>query len=227
MAGAVSGTAALPPERTATGPLDHIARHRILPVVVIDDPARAAGLGSALTSGGLPMAEITLRTPGALRAVSELAKMPGMTVGAGSVVRADQVAEAADAGAAFIVTPGLSRAVLDECRTCGIPVVPGVATATEIIAALDQGVSTVKFFPAEQAGGVSTLRAFAGPFPGVRFVPTGGLNLANAPEYLALPSVLAVGGSWMVPRPALADRDFATITRLTSDALRATGAATR
>lgn len=223
----MSGTAALPPDSTAAGPLEIIGRHRILPVVVIDDPAQAGMLGSALIRGGLPVAEITMRTPGALRAVRELAQLPGMTVGVGSVVRADQVATAAGAGAAFVVTPGLSRAVLDECRTCGISVVPGVATATEIIAALDQGVSTVKFFPAEQAGGAAALGAFAGPFPGVRFVPTGGLNPRNAPAYLALPSVLAVGGSWMVPRSAIAANDFDTITRLTTDATAATGADTR
>ena len=220
-------TAAMPPGSTAAQPLDIIARHRILPVVVIDDAAQAGALGAALIRGGLPVAEITLRTPGALQTVRELAQLPGITVGVGSVVRADQVAEAAGAGAAFVVTPGLSQAVLHECRTCGIPVVPGVATATEIIAALDQGVSAVKFFPAEQSGGADALRAFAGPFPGVRFVPTGGINPRNAPAYLALPSVLAVGGSWMVPRSAMAAGDFATITRLTSDAIAATGAETR
>jgi 2-dehydro-3-deoxyphosphogluconate aldolase/(4S)-4-hydroxy-2-oxoglutarate aldolase len=215
------------PDCTAAGPLEIMARHRIVPVVVIDDPAQAGALGSALIRGGLPLAEITLRTPGALAAVEELAQVPGMTVGVGSVVRADQVAEAAGAGAAFIVTPGLSRDVLDECQGRGIPVIPGVATATEIIAALDRGVSTVKFFPAEQAGGAGALSAFAGPFPGVRFVPTGGLNPRNVAPYLALPSVLAVGGSWMVPRAVMAANDFDAITRLTNDATRVTGAATR
>jgi 2-dehydro-3-deoxyphosphogluconate aldolase/(4S)-4-hydroxy-2-oxoglutarate aldolase len=203
---------------SAAGPLDVIASLRVVPVVVIDDPGQARPLGQALQRGGLPVAEVTLRTPGALRAVSEMAGLPGMTVGVGSVVRAAQVTEAAAAGAAFVVSPGLSRGVLDECRACGLPVVPGVATATEILAALDQGVSTVKFFPAEQAGGVGALSAFAGPFPDVRFVPTGGLNPANAPAYLALPSVLAVGGSWMVPRKAIANDDFDSITRLTAEA---------
>jgi 2-dehydro-3-deoxyphosphogluconate aldolase/(4S)-4-hydroxy-2-oxoglutarate aldolase len=209
----------------ASGPLAVLARLRILPVVVIDDPAQAGALGDALRRGGLPVAEITLRTPGALRAVKEIAQVPQMIVGAGSVMRPAQVAEAADAGASFIVTPGLSRAVLDECAACGIPVVPGVATATEIIAALDHDVPVVKFFPAEQAGGAAALSAFAGPFPGVRFVPTGGLSPGNAPAYLALPSVLAVGGSWMAPRSAIAAGDFATITRLTAEAVAAaTGA---
>lgn len=211
MAEAVSGA--------AEGPLDTLARFRILPVVVIDDPGQAGPLGMALERGGLPVAEITLRTPGALRAVKELASVPAMTVGAGSVLRPAQVGDAAEAGAAFVVTPGLSRAVVDECRACGIPVIPGVATPTEILTALDHGVSTVKFFPAEQVGGVRALSAYGGPFPDVRFVPTGGLNPGNAPAYLALPSVLAAGGSWMVPRSAIRDHDFDKISALTAAAV--------
>ena len=217
-----------PVSDVASGPLATLARLRILPVVVIDDPGQAGALGDALQRGGLPIAEITLRTPGALQAVRELAQVPGMTVGAGSVVRPAQVAAAADAGAAFVVTPGLSQAVLDECGTCGMPVVPGTATATEILAAVEHGVPAVKFFPAEQAGGVSALRAFGGPFPDVRFVPTGGLGPDNFLAYLRLPSVLAVGGSWMVPRAAIAGHDFDTIIRLTAEAAAAaTGAVNR
>lgn len=211
MAEAVSGAAA--------GPLDTLSRYRILPVVVIDDRRQAGPLGMALERGGLPIAEITLRTPDALQAIRELASAPGMTVGAGSVLRPAQVGEAADAGAAFVVTPGLSRAVVDECRACGIPVIPGVATPTEILTALDHGVSTVKFFPAEQVGGIPALSAFGGPFPDVRFVPTGGLNPRNAAAYLALPSVLAAGGSWMVPRSAIAGHDFDKISDLTAAAV--------
>jgi 2-dehydro-3-deoxyphosphogluconate aldolase/(4S)-4-hydroxy-2-oxoglutarate aldolase len=207
------------------GPLQTLARLRILPVVVIDDPGRAAALGLALEQGGLPVAEITLRTPDALQALRELARVPAMTVGVGSVVRPAQVGEAVNAGAAFVVTPGLSRAVIDECRACGISAVPGVTTPTEILAALDQGVSTLKFFPAEQAGGVHALSAFAGPFPDVRFVPTGGLHPGNVLSYLALPTVLAAGGSWMVPRSAIARQDFDTISDLAADARAAAVAA--
>lgn len=210
----------------ASGPLEMLGRLRILPVVVIDESAHAGALGDALQRGGLPIAEITLRTRGALRAVKELARMPGMTVGVGSVVRAAQVTEAVDAGASFVVTPGLSRAVLDECAACGIPVVPGTATATEILAALDHGVSTVKFFPAEQAGGAAVISAFAGPFPDVRFVPTGGLNTDNFLAYLQLPSVLAAGGSWMVPRSAIASRDFERISALAAQARQSARAVT-
>lgn len=218
-----------PVSGVASEPLAALARLQILPVIVIDDPGQAGALGDALLRGGLPMAEITLRTPGALRAVRELAQVPGMTVGAGSVLRPAQVTAAADAGAAFVVTPGLSRAVLDECRACAMPVVPGIATATEILAAAERGVTTVKFFPAEQAGGIGALRAFAGPFPDIRFVPTGGLGPGNFLAYLELPSVLAAGGSWMVPRAAIAARDFDTITRLTAEATAAamTGAVPR
>lgn len=210
----------------ASGPLETLSRLRILPVVVMDDPAHAGALGDALQRGGLPIAEITLRTPGALRAVKELARLPGMTVGVGSVVRPAQVTEAVGAGASFVVTPGLSRAVLDECAACGIPVVPGTATATEILAALDHGVSTVKFFPAEQAGGGAAISALAGPFPDVRFVPTGGLNPENFLAYLQLPSVLAAGGSWMVPRSAIAGRDFERISALAAQARQSAGAVT-
>jgi 2-dehydro-3-deoxyphosphogluconate aldolase / (4S)-4-hydroxy-2-oxoglutarate aldolase len=211
----------------ARGPLERLAQLRILPVVVIDDPAHAGALGAALVRGGLPIAEITLRTPGALRAVKGLSQMPGMTVGVGSVVRAAQVTEAADAGADFVVTPGLSRPVIDECKQCGIPIVPGVATPTEILTALDHGVTTVKFFPAEQAGGIGAVSAFAGPFPGVRFVPTGGLNPGNFLTYLQLPSVIAAGGSWMVPRSAIASQDFERISALAAQACEAAGAVTR
>jgi 2-dehydro-3-deoxyphosphogluconate aldolase / (4S)-4-hydroxy-2-oxoglutarate aldolase len=211
----------------ASWPLEMLAKIRILPVVVIDDPAHAGALGAALERGGLPIAEITLRTPGALRALKELSQVPGITAGVGSVVQAAQVTKAVEAGASFVVTPGLSQSVINECRTCGIPVVPGVATPTEILTAVDHGVSTVKFFPAEQAGGIGALSAFAGPFPGVRFVPTGGLNPGNFLAYLQLPSVLAAGGSWMVPRSAIASQDFERITALAATARQAAAAVTR
>ena len=203
--------------------LELLARLRVLPVVVIDDAGAADGLGDALVAGGLPLAEVTLRTPDALEAVEEMARRPGLAVGVGSVVRPAQVGRAAEAGATFIVTPGLSRAVVAEARACGLPVVPGIATPTELLAAMDDGVTTVKFFPAEQAGGVAALRAFAGPFPHARFVPTGGLNPGNFLAYLQLPSVLAVGGSWMVPRSAIASQDFERITALAAQARQAAG----
>lgn len=202
----------LGPQVTATV-LPFIPHHRLVPVVVIDDRSTADALGEALMAGGLPVAEVTLRTPDALAALEQLARYSSLTVGAGTVVTAAQVDQAVDAGATFIVSPGVSAAVIRRGRERGVAVVPGVATATEIMAALDEGVDVVKLFPAHVLGGIPALLALAAPFPQVRFIPTGGVDAGNVVDYLALPAVLAAGGSWMVPRAAVAAGDAAALTR--------------
>ena len=199
--------------------LREILSCRIVPVVVLDDLETAVPVASALADGGLPVAEITFRTAAAAAAIGRIAAETDALVGAGTVVRPDQVDEAVDAGARFIVTPGLSLGVIERCRELDVPVIPGVATATEVIAAVDQGLDLLKLFPAEAAGGIALLRALRGPFPDVRFVPTGGISAANAATYLALPSVAAVGGSWMVTPELIAARDFARITHLAREAV--------
>ncbi len=203
---------------------DLLAGSRVVPVVIIEDPATAEPLGKALLAGGLGCAEVTLRTASALAALRELAQQPDLLVGAGTVVSREQVDQAVEAGAKFVVSPGFSPTVVRHCQDLGIPVLPGVATATEIMAALDAGVQVVKFFPAQSLGGVPMLRALAAPFGTVRFVPTGGITAALLPEYLAQPSVAAVGGSWMVAPALLAAGRYDEITALSAAAVAAGGA---
>jgi 2-dehydro-3-deoxyphosphogluconate aldolase / (4S)-4-hydroxy-2-oxoglutarate aldolase len=192
---------------------------RLVPVVVLDDPARAKPLAQALAAGGLPVAEVTLRTPKAGDALSAMAEDPGMTVGAGTVISEAQVDAAVAAGARFVVCPGYSRAVVNRCRDLNVPVLPGVATSSDLIAAVDAGLTTVKLFPAEPLGGIPMLRALAAVFPQARFVPTGGISVANAAAYLAEPAVLAIGGSWMVARELISDECWERVTRLTAEAV--------
>jgi 2-dehydro-3-deoxyphosphogluconate aldolase/(4S)-4-hydroxy-2-oxoglutarate aldolase len=196
-----------------------IARNRLLPVVVIDDAATAEPLADALIAGGLPCAEITFRTAAAADAIKAMAARPEMAVGAGTVLTAEQVDRAVDAGAKFVVSPGFGPAVVARCVELGVPVYPGAATATEIQMALDAGLGTVKFFPAEQLGGAAMIKALAAPFRQVRFIPTGGVTTENLGQYLALPSVLAVGGTWMVAADLLKNRDWAEVTRRTQAAV--------
>jgi 2-dehydro-3-deoxyphosphogluconate aldolase/(4S)-4-hydroxy-2-oxoglutarate aldolase len=194
---------------------------RVVPVVVLAQADRAESLADALVAGGLHVAEVTFRTAAAAEAIRRMAEHRELVVGAGTVVRPEQVDQAADAGARFVVSPGLSPAVVARARERGVDVLPGAVTPSEVIAAVDLGISTLKFFPAAQYGGVATLKALASPFPGVRFIPTGGVSLANLTDYLSLPTVPAVGGSWMV-RPDLVDAgDFAAITELSAQAVRA------
>jgi 2-dehydro-3-deoxyphosphogluconate aldolase/(4S)-4-hydroxy-2-oxoglutarate aldolase len=200
--------------------LDRLCDLGVIPVVVIDDPSRAAALGSALLLGGLPCAEVTLRTDTALESLRALAENPDLLVGAGTVLRPAQVEAALEAGARYIVSPGFSASVVSECQRSGVPVLPGVATATEIQAALEAGLEAVKFFPAEASGGLAALKAMAAPFRALRFVPTGGITADGLATYLAEPSVLAVGGSWLVSADLLAARDFAQITDLVAAAVR-------
>lgn len=202
-----------------TDVLKAVATARLLPVVVIDDARAAKPLGAALKRGGLSCAEITLRTPAAEEALRDLAAEPGMVVGAGTVLNTAQAARVIDAGARFVVTPGFSPEVVRYCQARSVPVFPGVATATELMAALDAGIETVKFFPAEQLGGVGMLKALAAPLPMVKFIPTGGVSAANLDSYLRNPAVLAVGGSWMVAATLIRSGDFEQITRLTAEAV--------
>ena len=196
---------------------------RIVPVVVLEELDAAVPVASALVEGGLPIAEVTFRTAVAADAIRLIAAETDVLVGAGTVVRPEQVDEAVAAGARFIVTPGLSRAVVERCRELDVLVIPGVATATEVIASLDLGLDVLKLFPAEAAGGIALLKALRGPFPDVRFVPTGGIGAGNAASYLTLKSVAAVGGSWMVAPELVAARDYAAINRLTREAVEVAG----
>ncbi|AEG43251.1 bifunctional 4-hydroxy-2-oxoglutarate aldolase/2-dehydro-3-deoxy-phosphogluconate aldolase [Isoptericola variabilis] len=200
--------------------LESLAAHRLVPVVVVDGAEQGARLADALVAGGLPVAEITLRTAGGLDAIRAVAaNQPDVVVGAGTVTTAAQVDDVVAAGARFIVSPGLSEAVVRRAQEHGVPVLPGVATPTEIMAALDLGIETVKLFPASVVGGPAAIKAFAAPFPQLRFVPTGGVSAANLPEYLALKPVLAVGGSWMVDKSLVAADDWDEITRRTREAV--------
>lgn len=183
----------------------------ILPVVVIESAEAAAPLADALIEGGLPCAEVTLRTPAALDALRVLADRPDLLVGAGSVLSAADARQAIAAGARFIVSPGLSEEVVACCRDLDVPALPGVATATEIMRALAAGVEAVKLFPSGQLGGPPGVRALIAPFPGLRVVPTGGVGPANLATYLAEPAVLAVGGSWMVAQDLVSAGRFAEI----------------
>jgi 2-dehydro-3-deoxyphosphogluconate aldolase / (4S)-4-hydroxy-2-oxoglutarate aldolase len=208
--------------------LSELGRHRLVPVITLDQARHAGPLLAALTAGGLPCAEVTFRTPAAadaLRAMTEAAAEAGASpggpalIGAGSVRRPEQVDQALEAGARFIVSPGLSPAVLRACADQAVPVIPGVATATEICVALDAGITTVKLFPAEPLGGLALISALRGPFPEVRFVPTGGIGAEQLPAYLACPAVAAVGGSWMASRSLIQQERFSEIAALTAGAV--------
>jgi 2-dehydro-3-deoxyphosphogluconate aldolase/(4S)-4-hydroxy-2-oxoglutarate aldolase len=176
-------------------------------------------LAGALAAGGLSIAEVTFRTPAAEDVLRRFARHDFMLVGAGTVVRADQVDRAVDAGAQFVVSPGVSTTVIGRCQELGVPVFPGIATATELMAALDLGVQVVKFFPAGVLGGLAAIAALAAPFPGVQFIPTGGIGASDLASYLAHPAVLAVGGSWMVAPALLKDGSLDEVTRLTAAAV--------
>ena len=202
--------------------LDQIGGLGLVPVVVIDDPADAPALMAALADGGLPIAEFTFRTAAAAQAIrAASAARPDALVGAGTVTTPEQVDAAVDAGARFIVSPGLDEDVVRRARDRGVVPLPGCATATDMTRARRMGLDTVKFFPAEAAGGIAMLRALAAPFPGLRFVPTGGIDAATMDRYLADRRVLAVGGSWMVRPDLLKARDWTSVAALTRDAVRA------
>lgn len=192
---------------------------RLVPVVVVDDARDADGLAGALVAGGLPVAEVTFRTAAAEESIRVMAGRGDVLVGAGTVLTVDQVDRAVAAGASYVVSPGLSRAVVERCGEHGVAVLPGAVTATEVQAALELGISTVKFFPAGTSGGARAIAALAAPFGGVSFVPTGGIGPANLHEYLALACVHAVGGSWMVPKDLVSAQEFDRVEALVAEAV--------
>jgi 2-dehydro-3-deoxyphosphogluconate aldolase/(4S)-4-hydroxy-2-oxoglutarate aldolase len=191
----------------------------VVPVVVIDDAADAVPLARALVAGGLPAIEVTLRTDAALDAIRAIAdEVPEAVVGAGTVISAAGVEAAVGAGARFLVSPGWTDALLGAMRASGVPFLPGVSTTSEVVALLERGVTEMKFFPAEAAGGVPYLKSLGGPLPQARFCPTGGIGLASAPSYLALANVGCVGGTWMLPAEAIAARDWGRVEELAREA---------
>lgn len=199
--------------------MDELSKHRLLPVIVIDDADQALPLAEALVAGGLPVAEVTLRTPAAAESIKRMARRGGLVLGAGTVLNVDLCKQAMDCGASYIVTPGLNPKVVDYCVAHNIPITPGVSTCTEIEMALDRGVSTVKFFPAESIGGSKALRAICAPYGHVRFVPTGGITQETLAGYLSIKQVIAVGGSWMVAKDLLNGGRWDEVTRLTRAAV--------
>ena len=190
----------------------------VIPVIVLHDVAHAVPMARALVAGGIRMLEVTLRTPQALACMEAIARdVPEAVVGAGTVRSKADAQAAARAGARFAVSPGYTSAVGQACRDAGLALLPGVATGSEIMRAADDGFTQLKFFPAMQAGGPAMLKAWGGPFFDVQFCPTGGVTLQNAPEFLVLPNVICVGGSWLVPADALAQGDWARVTELARD----------
>ena len=200
--------------------MDRIKSHRIVPVVRMDDREKALPLAEALLTGGLPIAEITLRTPAAIDVISAITRtFPRMLVGAGTVSTVGQVEAVFDAGARFVMSPGINPVVVAHCLDIGMPVILGVCTPTEIETAIAMGLETLKFFPAAAVGGVPMLKALSGPYDDLEFLPTGGISANTLADYLALPNVIACGGSWMVAEELIAEGDFAEIEALTRDAV--------
>ena len=191
----------------------------VIPVVVLDDEEAAVPLARALVEGGLPVIEVTLRTPSALAAITRIAAdVPDAVVGAGTVVRPEDAERSAAAGARFLVSPGCTSRLQAAMVATGLPFLPGVATASEAIALLEGGITAMKVFPAEAAGGAAYLKALGGPLPQIRFCPTGGVGLRNAADYLALGNVGCVGGSWLTPADAVRDGDWDRVRKLASEA---------
>ena len=186
----------------------------VIPVLVVHDVDTARDLAQALVDGGLPVLEVTLRTPQALSAITEMAKVDGGVVGAGTVLTPADVAAAKAAGAQFAVSPGATDTLLNACEAADLPLLPGAATSSEAMALLERGYSVQKFFPAEANGGVPALKSIGAPIPQVRFCPTGGVSPENAPAYLGLSNTLCVGGSWVAPEKLIKARDWAGITAL-------------
>lgn len=187
----------------------------VMPVVAVGSAREGVELARALAAGGLPAIEVTLRTPAALDAIRAIsAEVPEAVCGAGTILRPEHFEAAAEAGARFIVSPGTTHEVLDVAKTSDVPLLPGAATPSELMAMIEEGYEILKFFPAEQLGGVPYLKALAPVFPGIRFCPTGGVSTANVNEYLALPNVVCVGGSWVAPKDKVESGDFAAVTDL-------------
>ena len=194
---------------------------RIVPVIVLENVKDAIPLGEALIAGGLPLAEITFRTQAAEASIKAMkTALPQMTVGAGTIVSVEQAERARKAGASFIVTAGFSEPVTRYCTENEIPIFPGACTPTELLLLIQYGLEVAKFFPAKQFGGIEMIKALSGPFPAMKFMPTGGINADNLKDYLDLPNVIACGGSWMVKKDLILEGRFDEITSLTRDAVR-------
>jgi 2-dehydro-3-deoxyphosphogluconate aldolase/(4S)-4-hydroxy-2-oxoglutarate aldolase len=193
----------------------------VVPVLVVEDAATAVPLARALVAGGLRAIEITLRTPAALDAIAAVAReVEGAVAGAGTVLDAAQFRQSVDAGARFIVSPGTTQELLDAASRSPVPLLPGAATASEVMALREEGYSVMKFFPAEQAGGAAYLKSLSSPLAGAQFCPTGGITAKNARDYLSLPNVVCVGGSWVAPADLVAAGDWDGITRLAAEAMK-------
>ncbi|GAB4563594.1 MAG: bifunctional 4-hydroxy-2-oxoglutarate aldolase/2-dehydro-3-deoxy-phosphogluconate aldolase [Rhizobacter sp.] len=204
---------------TLMNPLELASHGPVIPVIVIERLEDAVPLAEALVAGGVKVLEITLRTPIALKCMEAIARaVPGAIVGAGTVRSVDDAKAARDAGCQFAVSPGYLSSVGLACRDIGLPLLPGVATGSEVMQANADGYSFLKFFPATAAGGIPMLKALAGPFPDVAFCPTGGITVETAPQFLALPNVKVCGGSWLTPADAVAGKDWARITKLAREA---------
>ena len=202
--------------------LETLRQLRLVPVIVIDDPSSAPALGRALVEGGLPCAEVTFRTAAAREALTRLtSECPEVLAGAGTVLTPSQAREALDAGASFIVAPGFNPSVVDYCLENDVPVFPGIATPSEIEAAMSRDLTVLKFFPAEPLGGVSYLKAISAPYGALEFMPTGGISVQNVGSYLAMKKVVACGGSWMAPSEWIAAGEFTRITEEVRKAVRA------
>jgi 2-dehydro-3-deoxyphosphogluconate aldolase / (4S)-4-hydroxy-2-oxoglutarate aldolase len=202
------------------GLIEQLGAHRLVPVVAIESAGDAVPMAEALRAGGLPVVEITFRTKAALASIEAIAKRGQMLVGAGTVLSVETAEKAMDAGASFIVMPGFSVKIVEHCLSRGHAVIPGVSTATDLMAAAELGISTLKYFPAETVGGIKALRALSAPFGGMKFVPTGGITVKNLRSYLDEPMVLACGGSWMASREMIAGKQFEKIREVTAAAVK-------
>jgi 2-dehydro-3-deoxyphosphogluconate aldolase/(4S)-4-hydroxy-2-oxoglutarate aldolase len=198
--------------------IERLAQHKLLPIIFMDSADRAAALGDVLVKGGLPVVEVTFRTPAAEESIRILAKRGDLLVGAGTILTTDQADRAIGAGAQFLVAPGTNPKVVEHAVKRDIPITPGIATPSEIELAMSLGAAVLKLFPAENLGGVAMLKAFAGPYPDARFIPTGGITPELVPGYLKLKQVIACGGSWMAPREFLKEGRFDAVAALLEDA---------
>ncbi|UKY55188.1 bifunctional 4-hydroxy-2-oxoglutarate aldolase/2-dehydro-3-deoxy-phosphogluconate aldolase [Streptomyces inhibens] len=221
--GGVTSVASSPapasPKLSTSPPSSVLELAPVIPVVVLHDAADAVPLARALVAGGLPAIEVTLRTPAALDAIRAVAdEVPDAVIGAGTLLTPEHVEAARAAGARFLVSPGWSPRLLGAMKDSGVPFLPGVSTTSEVVTLLDEGLTELKFFPAEAAGGTAYLKSLASPLPQARFCPTGGIGPASAPSYLALPNVGCVGGTWMLPADALAAKDWGRVRQLAREA---------
>jgi len=206
------------PQDASQAAADICALAPVVPVLVVENADTAEDLAKALVAGGLPALEVTLRTPAALDVIREMAKVAGGVVGAGTLLTPKDVENAKAAGATFGVSPGATDKLLDACEANDLPLLPGIATSSEAMRLLERGYWVQKFFPAEANGGAAALKGIGGPIPQVKFCPTGGVSLKNAPDYLSLSNTLCVGGSWVAPKNLIDARDWAGITAIAAEA---------